>query len=777
MKRRWPLSRGLYPRLLTTVLAVALLPLLLITVLGFTTARETLYRQTFDDLTAAAEARAALINRFFLERKQDISILASSPLVAESIARLEPIFHDSGIGSPDYQQATARIQPYLYTLKENSGDDALFLIAADGDIILTLAGEDTLGTNLLNGPYRESELAAAFKRAFTLLDVAFSDFKYYAPSNRPASFIAAPVYDVHRFIGVVAIQINADSIYTFSRDTRGLGESGEIVLAQRSTDAATILAPLKFAPDAAFKMQIAFDSKAGMPIQKAVQGERGAALSVDYRDEPILAVWRYLPYPNWGLVAKIDAREAFAPIRQLQRWTIAILITLVLAVVFAAMRLAHSITGPIQQLARGAERIGSGDLEHRLATDAQDEVGEMSRSFDTMVTDLKALTAAQVETEARRQESERARAEWHRVFDTIRSPLFLHDQAGRVVRANRAYVVEAKAEHDRVLGKLYWELFPKGDGPLPDCAAGGSDPKPSTVDQHREELTLADGRTFLSHSMSAGSSTQGEPLYVHWMYEITELRNTEAALEASNHELNSALTELHRTQSALVQTEKLSALGTLAAGVAHEINNPLMALVNYVQYACRHTEHARSAEILGKAEDELHRIKTIVQNMLIFAHPSDGGSQAVNLIETLQQTLALISADLRHHQITIKIDFPEALPAVDARKNAIQQVLLNLLINARDAIGESDKREIRVESSVEERQVCLAITDSGPGIAEEVAERLFDPFVTTKPVGKGTGLGLSVSRSIIEGFGGTLQAENNTTGGACFHICLPKWNH
>jgi C4-dicarboxylate-specific signal transduction histidine kinase len=104
-------------------------------------------------------------------------------------------------------------------------------------------------------------------------------------------------------------------------------------------------------------------------------------------------------------------------------------------------------------------------------------------------------------------------------------------------------------------------------------------------------------------------------------------------------------------------------------------------------------------------------------------------------------------------------------------------VLLNLLINARDAIGESDKREIRVESSVEERQVCLAITDSGPGIAEEVAERLFDPFVTTKPVGKGTGLGLSVSRSIIEGFGGTLQAENNTTGGACFHICLPKWNH
>ncbi len=173
--------------------------------------------------------------------------------------------------------------------------------------------------------------------------MAFSDFKYYAPSNRPASFIAAPVYDVHRFIGVVAIQINADSIYTFSRDTRGLGESGEIVLAQRSTDAATILAPLKFAPDAAFKMQIAFDSKARHADPEGGSGRTGVL-----RFRSTIATSRSsrsgatFPIRTGDWWRRLMPREAFAPIRQLQRWTIAILITLVLAVVSAADAVSHT---------------------------------------------------------------------------------------------------------------------------------------------------------------------------------------------------------------------------------------------------------------------------------------------------------------------------------------------------------------------------------------------------------------------------------------------------
>ena len=286
---------------------------------------------------------------------------------------------------------------------------------------------------------------------------------------------------------------------------------------------------------------------------------------------------------------------------------------------------------------------------------------------------------------------------------------------------------------------------------------------------------------------------QGQPgLLVTVGIDVTEQLATEEALRRLNDELEQKVAERTReltlATAAMVQTEKLSSLGTLVAGLAHEINNPLMGLGNYVQYARDHSD-GRVRELLGKADHEIGRIAGIVDNLLQYARPADdAGSEAVDLIAVARRAAELVAAELRRCRIVLYDRLPAGLPAVQADAAALQQVLLNLLINARDALdarcAAGTSREgaappwIALEAGTvsgaggQIDRVWIAVIDNGVGVPAELRGRIFDPFVSTKPRGAGTGLGLSVSDGIVRGFGGSLTLVSTGAGSTSFRVEL-----
>lgn len=245
-------------------------------------------------------------------------------------------------------------------------------------------------------------------------------------------------------------------------------------------------------------------------------------------------------------------------------------------------------------------------------------------------------------------------------------------------------------------------------------------------------------------------------------------------LREANQGLEKAMDELKATQQYMIQSEKLSSLGTLAAGVAHEMNNPIMGIINYVEFAKKHIEHERGSEMLSRADKELRRVADIVKGMLTFSRPSSEEMSAIDVGETFHHAQQLLATDLRHQNIEMEISIADELPKVLAKSDSLEQVFLNLLMNARDALKKVEVRRIKVDMSLQAGQVVIGICDSGPGIEENILTDIFDPFFTTKPAGKGTGLGLYISRNLVNGFNGELSCAGNLGTGACFTIKLPS---
>ncbi|GAB1233191.1 hypothetical protein UT4_16570 [Ferrigenium sp. UT4] len=243
----------------------------------------------------------------------------------------------------------------------------------------------------------------------------------------------------------------------------------------------------------------------------------------------------------------------------------------------------------------------------------------------------------------------------------------------------------------------------------------------------------------------------------------TRVQEEERALQAQHRR------ELEARER-MIQIEKLSSMGTMVGGVAHEINNPLMGILNYVEYAQEKATDDRSRAVLDDALHEIHRIKKIVSNMLIFVRPGAGASESCSVPATVQQTLDLLAGELHKNGVQVSLESSADLPDIRCSAGSLQQVLVNLVLNARDAIAGQSEQRILLRVWREDDRVILRVCDNGPGIPPELRERIFEPFFTTKPVGQGTGLGLAVSRRLIEETGGTINPCIEDGYGGCFRL-------
>jgi two-component system, LuxR family, sensor kinase FixL len=251
--------------------------------------------------------------------------------------------------------------------------------------------------------------------------------------------------------------------------------------------------------------------------------------------------------------------------------------------------------------------------------------------------------------------------------------------------------------------------------------------------------------------------------------DITAVRQAAKLLATKEAELQT--NNLH-----LLHAARLGELGQMAAALAHEINQPLSAIINYLRGSQQHLRsddpesRRKVAKGVSLATEQAIRAGEIVQRLRAFAKPGEGRRGAESVGRILTESAAIAAIDAKQRGVRVILPSPEPTELVLADRIEVQQVLLNLIRNALDAMDGVERRELRLSSAPAEDMVEVAVADTGPGLAREVRERLFEPFVTTKA--NGMGIGLSICRRIVDAHGGRFWAEDNAGGGTVFRFTL-----
>jgi two-component system sensor kinase FixL len=272
-----------------------------------------------------------------------------------------------------------------------------------------------------------------------------------------------------------------------------------------------------------------------------------------------------------------------------------------------------------------------------------------------------------------------------------------------------------------------------------------------------------DGSTFPMELSVGEMRSSDQRFFTGFVRDLSERQGTEARLQ--------------ELQSELVHISRLTALGEMASTLAHELNQPLSAIANYLKGTRRLLESAgddRSAtmrEALDKAADQALRAGQIIRRLRDFVSRGESEQRVEGLAKLVEEASALALVGAKEHGIRVRYEFDPKVDLVLADRVQIQQVLLNLLRNAIDAMTDTNRRELTVTTkALPDATVEVAIADTGPGIAEEIAGQLFQPFITTKR--HGMGVGLSISRTIVDAHGGSIRAEPNPGGGTVFRFTL-----
>ncbi|OLC99062.1 MAG: hypothetical protein AUI88_02380 [Gemmatimonadetes bacterium 13_1_40CM_3_70_8] len=371
-----------------------------------------------------------------------------------------------------------------------------------------------------------------------------------------------------------------------------------------------------------------------------------------------------------------------------------------------------------------------------------ERTGAFGKTELTLVTAVLAQAAIALENARLVELLSSAKREWEKTVDAITQAICIIDAHGMVRRANRVFAELIQVPVTAIPGRPWLGLLPPAwSDPVARALA---EPTATLVEIRAGERTLS----FTAIPMAEPGS---------------------AVLVFEDQ------TERRRLQEQLIQSEKMSAIGQLIAGVAHDLNNPLASVVGFSDFLAELGDiPPQFAEPLQVIRQEAERAATIVKNLLSFARSQEGERKRQPIGSILESTLALLRNQLMANKVEATLEVEPGLPDVEVNGNQIKQVFVNLINNANQAIAaDAPSGRIWVAAKPQRDGVAVSITDSGPGMTEEIAAHVFEPFFTTKGEGEGTGLGLSICQGIVKEHGGRITLDTKPGVGATFTVELP----
>ncbi len=347
----------------------------------------------------------------------------------------------------------------------------------------------------------------------------------------------------------------------------------------------------------------------------------------------------------------------------------------------------------------------------------------------------------------------RSQKMWQDTFDSIGDLISIHDGDFNVIKVNRAFAKYFGSAPREAIGRKCYEFFHAGNSPSPDCPhrITMSEKRPAMVEQFDSRT----GRTFSISTFPFIMPESGSYGSIHIARDITDEKEKEMRL---------------------IMSERLAALGQMASGVAHEINNPLAAILGCAEGLLSRLgkgqfDRELFENYLRIIEEEISRCKNITTSMLSFVRKTTYEKKAININTELDKTLDIIGFQGRLKDVKCVRNYSLDLPLVYGNEGELRQALIAIITNALDAMH--DKGRLTFETGKEVSSLFLSITDTGPGIPSEIISKIFDPFFTTKSESGGTGLGLSIANKIINSHKGTIRVSTAEGKGTTFTIVLP----
>jgi signal transduction histidine kinase/ActR/RegA family two-component response regulator len=625
------------------------------------------------NLELVADLKKERLKLWIQERREDVIILTESAFVQSATLQIREAFHDkSRTGKPlssvfealQQEPAFLTLRGYIkdwIKLKENYS--GIKIVDPGTRVVMVSTNREDLGEELTDLPSLGSKNRAENSIWFELK----TDPTTGKHLLRISSPIKAESWElepgVYRTDGVLVLYVSIEDIMEPLVYTgMGLGRTGEIVVANEVSK--TIVTP-----------RLADTKKSGPAhevysinteqMNRALRGEEGTLISLDYRGVEVLAAYRSIelnPFQRWGLVVKVDEAETQAPAKRLQLFLALVFLSVLITGSALAYWMTRRITAPIRSLTRIAKSAQSGNLDVRAPFRGKDEVGVLSGSFNSLLDTIET---------------------WRRDLE-------------------------------------------------------------SKVKQRTSDLTS----------------------------EIAERKQAEESLKSQTEQL--------------IHAQKMEAVGTLAGGIAHDFNNILLVITGYCELILMSMrpadQHYASVEVIQKAA---FRAADLVKQMLTFSRASETNPQPIRLNHQVEDEVSLLDRTIPK-TIKILMDLEPELKMINADPTQIDQIVLNLAINARDAMPAGGTLTLRTRNIILNEEYCetnlevrpgeyveFAISDTGTGMEKCIQERIFEPFFTTKDPGSGTGLGLSMVFGIIKAHGGHITCLSEPGAGTTFSIYFP----
>lgn len=737
-----------------------------LTYLSYRNAEIALRQTTDNSLNAIAARQSNQIARYLKDKIRNAEVISKTHNVIKSFQDLDVAFNAGGKTGAAYPSAVAAAVDVLAYSQESFQYKDLFLVNQAGVVIYSVKDTSLIGAHLSEEKFKNTEFAKVYSRATTILQSEISDFAYLPGASQPTAFIATPVKSEGIALGALVVQIDNGEVSAVVNDYIGLGETGETVIAAKIDGNALFTTDVRNEKNAAFTLKIPIGSNKDVPLEQAVQGKNGSGEALDYRGKDVLAVWKYIPSLRSGLVVKIDKAEALRPIDELKKVLFSIVALTLGVVMFAAFSVARAISRPILRLTKVAKEIDSGNLNTRIEMNQNDEIGQLSRTFNQMTDKLIRSNRELEESNRTLEEKVEIRTrELNHTLEEVNAQKQIAD--AEKARAQEAFAQLQLAQGQIVqsekmaaLGQLIAGVAHEINTPLGAIRASNANL------QNNLPIIVEEAPSFFKKL-----NDDDAPLFFQLI---------EQGLKGDTTSLSSREERKHRkTLEELLASAGVGAEDTiflarelLRAGMYENMETFLPLFKS--TFGAKIIE---MASLLGKSQANTLNIDLAVAKMMkiVYALKSYAHTQhtdeavLTNVKDNIEVVLTIYHNQIKHGIQVVK-NYAPNIPMINGYPDELNQVWTNLLHNSLQAM--EYKGAIQFDIFPEDSFLVVKITDHGPGIPPEILPRIFDAFFTTKAQGEGSGLGLHICKKIIDKHGGTIAVDTEP-GRTTFIIKLP----
>ena len=758
-------------KLIIIFLLVSILPFI---ILGYTIYKEgesILREKIFNQLSNIADGKEKKIRNWFIERFNDTEMIAHNKFMEINLSKLLEVkkdYEQKGVASLKYTESEEynNITSFLnMTINQFGVFSEIFILDTTGHVILSTnpkrLNEDESDTDFYKISMTQKEVY--------IKDVYIDDVYYPGRFNQPIITFSDVIYDYrgeeHGVVnGVVVAKIKVNEILEpLVEEASGMGKTGEEILVNKDNIS---LLSLKGFNDSALKYKLPREN----PSTLAIEGKNGIVEGIDHTKKHILAAYRHIPDLNWGLVVKMDIDEAYEPINKLFKIIIIFTVIGIGFILFLISQVSRRVAAPLIEMKSIAREISNGNYQkgNDYELKRTDEIGDLAHSIREMSVSLNKnqsevenykqelesklieISEKNLNLEKTYQELYKTKNNLEKIVEHSKDIIITTDINGNIVEFNPEAEEKLGYKKDVVIGEPASILY---ENPA-----------------ERKEIMDFVNRFGVVRNREVHLLSKNGDVH-HVSLTISQLKN-DAGEIAGTVGISKDISEERMLQYKLIQSEKMAGIGTLASGIAHEINNPLAGILGMAEAILDENDLRKVNSYARDIVRYTLETTAIVKELLTYSRQTQNESiSTIDMAVILENSIKMAKHTVDFSSITIISDMKKGC-WTSANAGEMQQVFINLIINAIHAMEEKGGKLI-LSCYKNDDSIKAVVTDTGIGIKKDYLSQIYNPFFTTKPVGKGTGLGLYVVYKIVTKYNGHIDVISDEGKGTSFVLTFP----